>query len=307
MINKTAGHIILKGGTSEELRKAIPELELTEEFFCNLGYKASTAKRYLRRLRKNDEQKDKEIAQEELAKQAREPEQPKQPKPVDILGEMFIKSEEADSKNLLADTCALGNKETLELIEKAKQVTFIYSIIEEMDKKNMKTKPKLFSNIGKYCSKILQEPEKYMLSTFSGLRDEKYPDNVLLQYLLILPKQIRPTLLTADKKLAVKAATWNLPYILFDVSIAKKVDSSAEEYRIKLGFGIYEVKNKDGSTYIENRGTYKFDVIHSDGSHTSYKKGHGQIANVKLGDKVCVYQKQKNITVSRVLKLQLTV
>lgn len=222
MINKTIGRIILKGGTSKELRKEIKDFPLnpTKDYFIKLGYKESTAKKYLARLRKNEEKsstssiiESTEIL-EDLTEQAR-----------------FIESENVDYTNLLIDTCALRCSETVEVIEQAKHVTFIKATIEEMDKqKQKKGRKKLALNIRLYTEKILLDSQKYMLSSFPGFNKENYPDNILLQYLLILPKQLRPTLFTADKNLAVKAKMWDLPYILYQVPENKK---EGQEFRQK--------------------------------------------------------------------------
>lgn len=278
MLNKKIGHIILKGGTSEDIRKEVPDFPLnpTKEYFCKLGYKDSTAKLYVSKLQNNNKQKETEAA--------------------------IIKSEGADHNNLLVDTCALGYKDTINLIDQAEHVTFIKSIIEEMDRKkkcdkDSREKEKFFAaNIRLYINKILLDTEKFMLAPFSGLNDTKYPDNKLLQYMLILPKQIRPTLITTDKNLAVKAKMHELPFILFDV--AKETYEEGEETQEekekemqeeipkevtkKLGNGIYQI-NIDEDIYIEYKGTQKVKIIHEDGTETEYE---GKRIKVKFGDRV---------------------
>lgn len=274
MLNRKIGHIISKGGTSEDIRKEVPDFPLnpTKEYFCKLGYKDSTAKLYVSKLQNNNKQKETEAA--------------------------IIKSEGADHNNLLVDTCALGYKDTINLIEQAEHVTFIKSIIEEMDRKkkcdkDSREQEKFFAaNIRLYINKILLDTEKYMLAPFSGLNDTKYPDNKLLQYMLILPKQIRPTLITADKNLAVKAKMHELPFILFDV--AKETYEEGEETHQeiqekipqevtkKLGNGIYQI-NIEKDIYIEYKGNQIVRIIHEDGTETLYD---GERIKIKPGDRI---------------------
>lgn len=289
MINKTIGHIILKGGTTEELRKEFPNFPLnpTKQDFCNLGYKESTAKNYLFRLQSNNKQ-NVSANPNNISSQDME----------EVANNKIIKSQNVDFNNLLVDTCALVHSETESLIERSKHVTFINVTLEEMDKKKKFKKDaneslkKLALEIQKYTNKILLDSEKYMLSTFSGLHDEKYPDNILLQYMLILPNQIRPTLLTADKNLAVKARMWNLQYILLDLAKESKKLQKEETEIIndhKLGLGMWMLISKDGTKYIENRGTFESVLINQEGSKTIKKR-----TKVESGDKICVYVKKNN-------------
>lgn len=180
---------------------------------------------------------------------------------------------------MLVDTCALGYKDTINLIEQAEHITFIKSIIEEMDRKkktdedSKKQEKILATNIRLYINKILLDTEKFMLSSFSGLKDTKYPDDILLQYMLILPKQIRPTLITTDKNLAVKAKLHELPFILFDVAKGKyeegeeaqekkekeKQEEISKEVTKKLGNGIYQINIDDDILY---KGVFIMEVIY---------------------------------------------
>ncbi len=258
MNKKTIGHIILKGGTSEDIRKEFPDfpVEPTKEFFCSLGYKESTAKSYVYKLKSSKKKSDSN----------------------DIPEDMFVVSKDADYNNLLVDTCVLAHNETLELLEKAAKATFIYPIIEEMDRKKKfnQGKTNLASNIKVYINKMLQERDKYMLSAFNGITGENYPDNILLQYMKILPTQIRPTLFTADKNLATKAEMWDLQYILFDVAKRPR--------KFPLGFGIYKVISNN-EVYIDYNGKQTVSIIHG-GSETFYE---GKRLKVEHGDRVCIY------------------
>ena len=128
MINQTIGHIILKGGTSEELRKEFPDFPIapTKDYFLKLGYQDSTAKKYLIKLRQNDKAQLDDSIKKAMKLSENSNSEPEI---------KFLKSENVDFSNLLVDTCALEPKETRELLEQAKYVTFIKATIEEMDKK----------------------------------------------------------------------------------------------------------------------------------------------------------------------------
>lgn len=294
MVNKKLGSIILRGGTSEELRKEFPEFPVnpTKQYFCDLGYKASTAEKYLRLLRKSDENANKEKTNNEFEEMSQNEAEA-----------LLIKTQNADSTNLLIDTCILEHEEIIQLIEQAKNVTFIYSTIDEMDKVNKKSQNiELKKSIRQYYCKILEDTDnKYRLSTFSGLNDDRYPDNILIQYLLILPLQERPTLLTADKNLAVKAKAWNLQYILFDCAKKQKEANFKKNKQSikKLGYGVYRSKDENGNTFVYYKGTHEIDIIHSDGSKTPYKGG---MVKIEKGDLICLYEKIKGQIYERRIK-----
>lgn len=136
----------------------------------------------------------------------------------------FVMTVSADSDNILVDTCALSEIETLKIIEYAEQVTFIFSTLVEMDKKHKEFKDKkdltekelFFSRqIKFYAQEVHLKKEKFLLSSFVGMDGETNPDNILLQYIQILPRKLRPTLLTIDKYLADKAEALCLDYILY--------------------------------------------------------------------------------------------
>lgn len=292
MINQTIGHIILKGGTSEELRKEFPDFPIspTKDYFLKLGYRDSTAKKYLIKLRQNDK-----AQLDDSIKKTMEPSENSNSEPKI----KFLKSENVDFSNLLVDTCALEPKETRELLEQAKYVTFIKATIEEMDKKKNCKNAELAAKIRLYTEKILFNPNKYMLSSFPGLNNENYPDNILLQYLLIFPKQIRPTLLTADKNLAIKAQMWDLPYILY--LIPKKANKKVKQKEKRLGYGVWEILEDDGTIYIINKGFFPLTIIHQDGTETAYT---GEKMRVVKGEQICVAIKEHKKIIPKYLEIK---
>lgn len=299
MINKTIGHIILKGGTSEDIRKELPDFPLnpTKEYFFKLGYKDSTAALYLSKLRNND--KNSSASSINVTTESSDASSSLR----NDVETAFVKSGNIDYNNLLIDTCALMHNKATSLIDRAEHVTFINATIKEMDNKK-KGHKKLSSRIKLYTDKILLDSQKYMLSTFAGLNNERYPDNILLQYLMILPKQIRPTLLTADKNLAVKARMWDLSCILYVVPTEKNKENNVEKSNLKrkkLGFGVYRV-NENDDIYIEYKGTQRVTIIHQDGTETPYRIG-GKM-KVDSEDQICIYWKDNGTVTPKYVKLK---
>ena len=134
----------------------------------------------------------------------------------------YIVSENANPDNILIDTCALSCKKGSKVIDSSEKVNVLYTVIAEMDKKKADINRKkcksrqegiLISNILKYSKEMLENP-KYNLIKYSYDNKMEYVDDIMLKYLSGVPKRKRPTLLTADKLLAVKAKCLNLEYIL---------------------------------------------------------------------------------------------
>ena len=158
MKNREIGHIISKGGSVKDIQQVVPKFPSnpTKETFIKMGYKESTAKRYISLLKQNAFNKalDKVEDCAEVEKDV-------------------IHSQNANYDNILVDTCALTAVQGRSIIESAKQVTFIFATLEEMDKKdkqNKKGTKKLKKYIKEYTSKILKYPNKYMLSALIGIQ-----------------------------------------------------------------------------------------------------------------------------------------
>lgn len=279
MKNKEIGHIISKGGKVEDIQKVVPNFpnNPTKETFIELGYAESTAKRYIYLLSQNNSKKAPKKAESCVKVQADD-------------NMNFVQSTRYN--NILVDTCALTSARGRDIIESAKQVTFIFATLEEMDKKKKNGTKSLKENIKKYTSKMLSSPNKYMLSRFKGYSDDKYVDNILLQYMQILPKQIRPTLLTADENLATKALALELDYIFVEQNENAKLDK-------KLGYGIFLSKRND-ELYISNKGTFKFE-IHRDGdiipcaARVEIKVEHGDVLHI--------YEKKNSETIEHIINI----
>lgn len=308
MRNKKIGQIILKGGTIEELRKEFPDFptEVTTEYFTSLGYTESTAKSYVRLLKKNTKE-----TQNGVNTTVNSPEE------INVTHSStanILVSEYANYDNILVDTCSFAFKECIQIIEQSKQVTFIFSTLEEMDKKQYQKfwekkigkithhQAEYFAfNIRQYTSKILENPDKFMLSEFSGYPGSNYVDNVLLQYLKILPRQIRPTLLTADKNLAVKAESLGLEYIIKMPNTnselgnntpdsSNTIDKSSLTLVKKYACGI-KLFTANSEFYIYCPNTQKL-YITQNGKEILYDRG--TFFPIKNGDEICMHIKNKN-------------
>ena len=193
------GELIKRGKTSPEIRREINGFPFrpTIKYFMQLGCKESIAREYKQRLEKNDEK----LEEEEFE---------------------FISSGNADSENIIIDTCALAHEKTIEVIEKAKEVTVLLATIKEMDAKKdidkvIKTEGNAFlaENIRLYSKKFLLE-DKYKMVPFDGIKKDDYHDDKIIQYLMMMSVKDRPTILTVDADLCDKAKCFGLEYILYN-------------------------------------------------------------------------------------------
>lgn len=277
MKNREIGRIISKGGKVEDIQKVVPNFpnNPTKETFIELGYAESTAKRYYYLLNQNNSKKAPKKAESCIKVQTDEV--------MDL-----VQSDNANYDNIIVDTCALTSQQGRAVIDNAKQVTFIFSTLEEMDKKKKEGTKSLKENIIKYTSKILSSPDKYMLSRFGGYSGEQYVDNILLQYMQILPKQIRPTLLTADRNLVAKAAAFELNYIFVEQNKEKQeIKKEATIVKKKIGNGMILLERND-ELYIFYKGTFKFE-IHRDGK--KIPAASNLEIKVERGDSIHLYEK----------------
>lgn len=133
----------------------------------------------------------------------------------------YIFSANANPNFILMDTCTLQFKKSIDLLEKSEKVVVLESILEEMEKvlkEKRKKKNKtvndefLIKHINEYQKKIAKET-KYN-KVLDTEEKYKYVDNRILCFLYNLSEEDRPTLLTADIKLANRANCYGLEYIL---------------------------------------------------------------------------------------------
>lgn len=291
MKNRNIGRIISKGGTVKDIQQVVPDFPSnpTEETFVELGYARSTAKRYYLLLNQNSFEKVTDNAESKAKVQLNE-----------LIN--IIQSDNVDYNNILVDTCALQTVNGRKIIDNAEHVTFTFATLEEMDQKKREFNKrkvqvnddlaKLAKQIPIYTSKILTSPDKYMVSKFTGYSDENYVDNVLLQYLEILPKQIRPTLLTQDRNLAAKAKALELSYIFIDKNDTGQNDK-------KLGYGITMYKRND-EYYIVYNGTQTLEIHRKKQVIPYVAKTKYTVQN---GDILCLTEKSKKSILKHIIEI----
>lgn len=252
-IRKKIGHIILSGGTTSDIKKEVPcfPVEPSFEFFEMLGYKQSIAKKYLQKLNQNN-----------CAEKNR------------LITEGFIFSQNADLTNLLVDTSAIGNEACTTLIYKASQVTILLQTVVEMDNVRSKNKKMpLSSKILDFTRNILKNPDKYEIASFST-NSKQYVDDAIIDYLKDITKSTRPTIITADANLCLKAKCYGLEYIYYinpcptaDSSTISSKDSSKPRKVINIGHGLLFCKIKK-NYYIESNGSFSFQLIRKKKKYT---------------------------------------
>ncbi len=197
------GSLLNKGMGSEEIKERIRDFPENPdiEYFKNLGYTEATAKNYMFKLKKNNSKQN---------------ENSKTTKKEGKKSEEFITSANPDYQNIILDTCAVGFEKTSEIIDNSAKATVIYAVINEFDRiLKDENKPEILKNgIKKYRNLMLKDNSKYRLVPYK-YRDKRYTDDIIIEYLMDLPVNERPTLLTVDKNLALKAKCLGLEFILY--------------------------------------------------------------------------------------------
>lgn len=222
MVKNEIGKLITKGMSTEEIRQRIKDFpdNPDNQYFENLGYSRATAVTYRSKLKKNNlKQKNQTIVEQEDNEEKE--------------SGTFIMSENADKDNIIFDTCALAHKETIDIIEECTKVTVIYHILKEFGsiESNKNKEENLKRNIRKYSKKILED-EKYRLVPFKW-EEEKYTDDMILEYLMQMPVKERETILTVDKNLAVRAKCLGLEYILYQPKLYFRNSTTREDSNYK--------------------------------------------------------------------------
>ena len=209
MFISPVGSLIRAGLTSEQIREKVKDFPKNpdKQYFISLGYSKKTASTYKSQLAKNNST----LSQQSKA----------------VETDSFMQSHNADSKNIILDTSALGFPEPVSMLNNCEKITVLYSTIREFDKvqKNESKSSYLRKMICEQTNTMLlpQSEQKYNLVTFDW-QSNMYVDDIIINYMFSLPANQRPTLLTADHNLALKAKCLKLDYILFleDSSTSKK-------------------------------------------------------------------------------------
>ena len=215
--------------TTNEIRQrleGIPDV-ITLEYLMEIGYKKSTAQYYLSLLKKNEgDRVEDNIRTKPKYDEIQNKDNSAKVSKDDFTetytenGRFYI-SENANFDNILLDTSALNSPDTIDVIEKSNRVTVLLATVNEINRlmkpSNLKLdKKKLIYNINKYCLKMLEDNNKFILVPFKENKDEADAiDNALLNYLEIQPSKIRQTLITADKNLALRAKCLGFDFIYF--------------------------------------------------------------------------------------------
>lgn len=240
MVINEVGTLIRKGMSTEDIQEKIRDFpsEVTTEYLESLGYEHLEAIKYKCELRHNDilRKEHKKKKERELLKK----------------DGSFIISENADPKNIIVDTCAFSSQKSINIIEKSTNVTVLYQIIKEMEKVALKKHDKengfLLYNIRHYVFKMLLDKPKYHLIKYKN--DNSYVDDILIEYLETLKEKQRPTLLTADKMLSLKAKCLGIEFILVAESLGKKTDDEGSKEKYTNMFGV-KVSYYDKKVRIE--------------------------------------------------------
>lgn len=222
------GKLINQKLTGEEIRKQIKDFPENPDlsYFESLGYTEGTAKTYLSRFRKNEKTNSSYRTSNKLTSDSKQAKSRKTK--YNDLDSGFFKTPNANSNSIIIDTCSVGYDSCLKIIFKAKKVTVVYSVIKELDSLNINNNSTLLgAKTRDIMTKLLEdESGKYRLVPY-GYNDERQADDVIIDYLMSLPVVERPTLLTTDKNLSLKAKCLGLEYIFY--KIYKNVTNNQEE------------------------------------------------------------------------------
>lgn len=210
------GSFINNGMTSQEIQERIKDFpyEPSIQYFVDIGYSLNTAKQYRSRLKKNNRI---------LSKQ-------------DNKNGSFVISPKADKANIILDTSALKSEETVDILENANSIIVLYPTIKEFDTLNKSENGSAYFKfmIREQTRKILfSEDSKYRLVPF-GYKVNCYTDELILDYLFNLPIAERPTLLTCDHNLALRAKCLGFEYIDFIMNNNHKANNASTSTRTPI-------------------------------------------------------------------------
>lgn len=241
------GHIIAEGGTTYDIQKVIPGFSSnpTIEFFKLLGYADSTAKKYLSKLQKNN------IAEKNM-----------------LISEGFLFSKNADLSNLIVDTSVIAHDCCFNIIDKASHVTILYQTVEEMDNVKRKKDINFSAKILEFTRYALKNSDRFAIARFST-NSKEYVDDAIIDFLTNLPIHLRPTLITADANLCMKAMGSQIEYIYYSkpsaksttFTVASKKDSKKYlKNTVSIGYGL-ALKKREKKYYILSDGSFSYQLI----------------------------------------------
>lgn len=196
--------LILNGKSTKEIRKVIDDFpeNVTTEYFESLGFENPEAIKLKWKLRKNNQQENRRMEVENARRKLLE-------------SKSYIFSNNANPNFVLVDTCAFQFKKGLEIIDNAKKVIIINSIMKEMNKVQKKLAGEKLGRTIRFYKKEIAAKEKYKIISNKKSINSNYCDDSILEFLSGIPKnEERPTLLTADVELTERAKSYGFEYIL---------------------------------------------------------------------------------------------
>ena len=195
--------LIINGKSTKEIRKVIDDFpeNVTTEYFESLGFENPEAIKLKWKLRKNNQQENERIEVGEARRKL-------------LKSKSYIFSYNANPKFVLVDTCAFQFEKGLEIIDNAKKVIIINSIMKEMNKVVSKRRKNVKKAICFYRKEIVAK-DKYKIIANKKEINSNYCDDSILEFLDgISEDEEKPTLLTADIELAERAKSYGFEYIL---------------------------------------------------------------------------------------------
>ena len=231
--------LIRKGKDVKEIQEEIIGFPSnpTTEYLERLGYEHIQAIKLKWRLRQNNKERQKEEARRQLLTKKN-------------LKNSFYFSPNADPNDILLDTSSFGYQKGIELIEESAKVTILKSVLDEMDevktkleKQGIDKKKFLLDNIIFYEKQIIKK-SKYHLIFDKNKSKNDYEDNNILLFIDKIPEERRPTLLTADRNLALRAKSCGIEYIFIANHSIKKPEPKKKQETKKENIKGGLVKNK---------------------------------------------------------------
>lgn len=220
------GALIRRGYSIKEIREVVKDFPINPDlkYLEDLGYSKGTAQNYLYWLRRNCERDNNSEAK------------------CCFDQNMLIFSKNADINNIILDTSALGRKSCRDAIDKSNKVIVLYCIIREFDKvlKNDEKSDKIKNPIKTYVDKMIGDQiGKFKVVPYK-YKDTREADDIIIDYILEQSITERPTILTADKRLALKAKCFGFDYILYSRKFNHYTELDDEE----------DEEDKDSSTNL---------------------------------------------------------
>ena len=256
--------LILNGKSTKEIRKVIDDFpeNVTTEYFESLGFENPEAIKLKWKLRKNNQQENEIIEAGDARRQL-------------LKSKSYIFSYNANPNFVLVDTCAFQFEKGLEIIDNAKKVIIINSIMKEMNKvlaKKIRKKQrnekerKLVENISFYKREIVAK-DKYKLIANKEAINSSYCDDRILEFLDDIFKEEKPTLLTADVELAERAKSYEFEYILIvNNNTSNKAKKKEETLEHIVSIEEEKIVKEEQTINTENENSIKNEICEEENS-----------------------------------------